>query len=55
MYTLLENMLEKGFIYMDDKTYVGKSYDGIVVEFGMIGDEDKIEEYLMHYPTPEYW
>jgi hypothetical protein len=52
---LLTKLMDNGDIFLDGETYVGKASDGVEVQIGMVGEEDRIEKYLKSYPSPDTW
>ena len=55
-YPTLARLLNEKIIWLDEhQNYVGEAADGVTVAFGMVGNEEVIEDYLADNPSPEDW
>ena len=50
---MLQQHIDNGTIYIDGNEYVGVS--DVLVHIGYVGDESRIELYLVDHPTPDTW
>lgn len=54
---MLKDHLDNGSIFIDsdDNEYVGVTDNDEYVTIGCVGDEPRIERYLLDHPTPDTW
>ena len=54
-YPLLKEAVARGLVWVEDRCYVGRAFDYVVVVVGSVGDEQGTERYLSAHPTPYDW
>ena len=53
---ILDSRIADGTIFsISNGEYIGQASDGVFVQMGYVGDEERLEKYLTANPTPDMW